>query len=83
MATVRLIGRKPGLLGIPLTRLIQREAGLTLKPAFERMNRFWEGEVVTIDFPTVEAAERFVREADAIGAIAEIASEEPIPATNG
>ena len=78
MTSVRLVAKKPGVLGIPLTRLIQREAGLTLKPAFELMNRFWMGEVVVIDLPSDEAAERFVRGANEIGAVAE-----PVPESLG
>jgi hypothetical protein len=83
VATVRLVAKKPGVLGIPLTRLIQREAGLTLGPAFKLMNRFWEGEVVTIDLPTVEAAERFLRAADEIGAVAELVPERLGTAADG
>ncbi|HEV8638993.1 MAG TPA: hypothetical protein VG370_32705 [Chloroflexota bacterium] len=83
MATVRLTAWRRGLLKISLTRLIQRETGLTLKPAKECTDRLLGGEVISIVVPDAEAARRFVREADAIGANAEIVSEETVATAGG
>ena len=76
MVTVKLTDWRPGLQKIPLTKLMQREAGLTLAPAHANTNRLLKREPVTVILPTEEAAARFVREADALGAVAEVVAEE-------
>jgi hypothetical protein len=76
VAKVLLRDWRPGLQKIPLTRLMQREAGLTLAPAHANTNRLLERQPVIVTLPTDEAAKRFVREASALGAVAEIVPDQ-------
>ena len=72
MPEVRVTGLLTNASGVRLAQAIQRGAGLTLRPAVDYMNRMWSGEVVTIEVPTVEMAERLRRELEGAKAIVEL-----------
>ena len=78
MPRVIITGWKPGLEKISLTKLLQAEAGLSLKAAKESVDRCLAGERVSIPMPSGEAAERLAQQASDLGAVVEIERRQPI-----
>ena len=78
MPQVMLVGWKPGLRGVSLIKLLQAEAGLSLKAAKESVDRCLEGERVSISMPTEEAAEKLAQQASDLGAVVEIERRQPV-----
>ncbi len=78
MSQVMLVGWRPGLRGVSLIKLLQSEAGLSLKAAKQSVDRCLEGERVSIPMPTEEAAERLAQQASDLGAVVEVEYHQPI-----
>ena len=77
MPRVLLVGWKPGLAKkVSLTRLIMDCTGLALQDAKGCTDHLLDGDVVTLDLPTFEAAERLAVEASENGAVVEIQADE-------
>jgi hypothetical protein len=72
MPQVLLTGWNPGLRKVPLTKLIQSRASVSLKAAISQTERLLDGKPVTIDLPTIAEARDFVLQARALGAVAEV-----------
>ena len=72
MTKVLLNGWVKGLKKIPLDLLIKERAALRLSVAKNKVDRLLAGEVVILDFPDAEEAQRFLEEAIALGARGEI-----------
>ncbi len=69
MENVRFEGWKPGLQKVALTKLLQKEAKLSLRSARECTNRLLEGEHVVVSVPTTEDARKLAARAAALGAV--------------
>ncbi len=74
MTRVLLIGSRPGLQKVQLTKLIQARTGVSLSAAKGQTDSLLEGQTVVLDLPTSREARDFVAEARAAGAIAEVPS---------
>lgn len=68
MPRVLLIGWKPGLRKVPLTKLIQAHTDLSLTAAMSCTERVLDGETVAIDLSTAPEARSFALAAEAVGA---------------
>jgi hypothetical protein len=72
MPTVVLTGWRPGLQKIALDKLLHYKYGLSLKDAFDSVNRCMDGERVPIYVNSLQEAENLAREATELGALVEI-----------
>lgn len=72
MGDVVISGEKPGLRKVELTKLLQREAELSLREAKSRVVRSLEGERVVVTVRLPETAARLAREAEQLGAIVDL-----------
>lgn len=72
MAKVLFKGWNYGLKKIPLTKLFQQKAGLSLKNAKNKTDALLDGKTFIVEIESVEQAEELVRGATAIGAVCEI-----------
>lgn len=72
MGDVVISGEKPGLRKVELTKLLQREAELSLREAKSRVVRSLEGERVVVTVRSPETAARLAREAEQLGAIVDL-----------
>jgi ribosomal protein L7/L12 len=69
MPIVIFKGWNPGLNTIALIKQVRDHTRLGLKDAFDLVDRFVEGEQISIDLPTEEAAESLATAATSSGAI--------------
>lgn len=67
METLALTDWSPGLRKVSLTKLLQREGGLSLREAKLSTDRFLEGEYVKVEFTSLEEAHQFAAEASRLG----------------
>ena len=74
MSLIRVIGWKPGLLKISMTKLYQRELGLTLKPAKEMTDALLDGKVQEFEVAPDSRAEAVAEELRQLCAVVEVHS---------
>jgi hypothetical protein len=72
MAHVVITGWQPGLRKVGLAKLLRTQARLSLAQAHASVEQCLEGEDVVIGMNSMDEAEVLAREANALGAIAEV-----------
>jgi hypothetical protein len=69
---------EPGFRKASLTKMLQREAGLSLSEAKEKTDWLLEGKTVTVRFSSRHRAQEVSDAARQIGVIAEVRSSRPV-----
>ncbi len=72
MSEIHIVGWRPGLEKIGMTRLLREQAGLRLKEAKDCTDRVLEGETIVLPMSDASQAEKLANELNHIGAIVEL-----------
>jgi hypothetical protein len=80
MTIVSLVGWKPGLPTIALTKLIRARTGLGLSATKHCTDRLLDGQIVAIELPSPDAAREFAAAARQIGAV--VSNSPPVDTAN-
>lgn len=75
MTRVELTGWNPGLNKVLLNKLLQREAGLSLREALDAVVALLKEDNISIDFDSGRAASSFLAEAQELGAVGHIVDD--------
>lgn len=72
MPEIHIIGWRPGLEKVSMTRLLREQAGLRLKEAKDYTDRVLEGEAIILPIPDTSQVQKLASALNGIGAIVKV-----------